>query len=40
VVMAESYLHAEFHLDPSNRLAQYTNVTDRIDRQTDNGAVA
>jgi len=31
---AEAYLHAKFHLDPSNRLATvYTNVTDRQDRQ-------
>jgi len=37
VARAEAYLHAKFHLDPSesDRLAQYTNVTDRQDRQTD-----
>ena len=31
----EAYLHAEFDLDPSNRLAQYTNVTDRQADRTD-----
>jgi len=32
---AEAYLHAKFHLDPSNRLATiHTNVTDKTDRQT------
>jgi len=30
---AKTYLHAKFHLDPSNRLA---NVTDRIDRTQSN----
>jgi len=38
VARAEAYLHAKFHLDPSNRLAtiHLTNVTDyRTDRQTD-----
>ena len=30
---AEAYLRAMFHLDPSNRLVTYTNITDRIDRQ-------
>jgi len=40
VARAEAYLHAKFHLDPSNRLATvgYTNVTDRTgqtDRQTE-----
>jgi len=37
------YLHAKFHLDPSKRLATYTNVTERQtgqDRQTDNGPIA
>ena len=33
---AEAYLHAKFHLGPSNRLAQYTNVTDK----QDNGLIA
>jgi len=29
---AETYLHTEFHLDPSNRLATiHHNVTDRTD---------
>ena len=45
---AESYLHAKFHLDPSNRLATvaYTNVKDNTDKQdrqlgqADNGPVA
>jgi len=38
---AEAYLHAKFHLDPSNRLAtQYTNVTDRQADRTDNGPIA
>ena len=32
--MAEACLHTKWHLDPSNRLPQYTNVTDRH-RQTD-----
>jgi len=34
-------LHAKFHNDPSNRLATYTNVTNRQrqDRQ-DNGLIA
>jgi len=34
---AEAYLHAKFHLDPSNRLAtihQRHRQTDRQDRQT------
>ena len=36
IARAEAYLHAKFHLDPSNRLAQCTNVTDsQTDRQTD-----
>jgi len=34
VAWAEVYLHAKFHLDPSNRLATNTNAPDR-DRQTD-----
>jgi len=41
VVRAEAYLHAKFHLDPSNRLAtihqryrQADRQTDRQDRQT------
>ena len=36
VARAEAYLylHAKFHLDPSNRLPQCINVTDRQDRQT------
>jgi len=43
VARAEAYLHAKFHLDPSNRLAQYTNVTDltgQTRRTTDNGPIA
>ena len=45
--LAEAYLRAKFHLDPSNRLATiYTNITDRHDIQagqtdrTDNGPIA
>jgi len=37
VARAEAYLCAKFHLDPSNPLPQYTNVTDstgQTDRQT------
>jgi len=42
--MAEAYLHAKFHLDPSNRLATLherygQDWTDRTDR-TDNGPIA
>ena len=40
--MAEAYLHAKFHLDPSNRLAtlhERLTQTDRQDR-TDNGLIA
>jgi len=33
VAMVEAYLRAKFHLDPSNRLAQCSNVIDRQDRQ-------
>jgi len=34
--MAEAYLHAEFHLDPSNRLATIHACYRReTDRQTD-----
>jgi len=51
VARAVAYLHAKFHLDPSNGWPQYTNVTDRQtgqigqdrtgqDRQTDNGMIA
>jgi len=50
VARAEAYLHAKFHLDPSNRLAtvheryRQTDRTDRTDRQTDrqtdNGLIA
>jgi len=42
---AEAYLHAKFHLDPSNRLAtiyqrhRQDRQTDRQDR-TDNGPIA
>jgi len=41
VTWAEAYLHTKWHRDPSNVLPQYTNVTDRQDRQTeqDNCAV-
>jgi len=31
--MSEAHPHAKFHLDPSNRLATITNVTDSQDRQ-------
>jgi len=34
VARAEAYPSAKFDLDQSNRLPQYTNVTDRQDRQT------
>ena len=37
--MAEAYLHAKFHLDPSNRLAT-VHQRYRQDRQTDNGLIA
>jgi len=40
VARAEAYLCAKFHLNPSNFWPQYTNVTDRQDRQTDNGLIA
>jgi len=41
VVWAEAYLRVKFYLDTSNCLATiYTNVTDRTDRQTDNGPIA
>jgi len=43
VARAVTYLYAKFHLDLSNRLPQYTNVTDRqTDRQDrqDNGPIA
>jgi len=46
VARAEAYLHAKFHLDPSNRLAtvheryrQTDRQTDRTGR-TDNGPIA
>jgi len=32
VAETEAYLHAKFHLDPSNR--QHTNITDRQDKHT------
>jgi len=35
--MAEAYLYAKFHLDPSNRWPQYPNVTDRQGRQDRTG---
>jgi len=41
--MADAYLHAKFHLVPSNRLAtvhQRYRQTDRQDRQTLNGPIA
>jgi len=31
---AEAYLHAKFHLGPSNRWPQNTNITDRQTAQT------
>jgi len=34
VAVAEAYLHAKSHLDPSNRFGTYTDVTERQDRQT------
>jgi len=49
VARSEAYLHAKFHLDPSNRLATVheryrqdrQDRTDRqTDRQTDNGVIA
>jgi len=33
VACAQAYLHTKGHLDPSNRLAEDTNVTDRQDRR-------
>ena len=34
---AQAYLHAKFHLDQSNRLAEYTKVTDRqVIQRSDN----
>jgi len=42
VAVAESYLYAEFHLDPSNSVAtihQRQRQTNRADRQ-DNGPIA
>ena len=36
----EAYLHAKFRLDPSNVSLQYTQVTDRTDRETDSGLIA
>jgi len=39
--VAEAYLHAKFHLGPSNRLATVNhNVTDKQTGQTDNGLIA
>jgi len=41
VARAEAYVHAKFHLNPSNRLAtvyerhRQTDRTDRTDRETD-----
>jgi len=37
VARAEAYLHAKFHLDPSNRLAtiHQCHRQDRTDRQTE-----
>jgi len=35
MVRVEAYMCAKFHLDPSNHWPQYTNVTDRTDRQID-----
>ena len=35
VAAAEAYLRAKFRPGPSNRLPQYTNVTNRQTRQTD-----
>jgi len=43
VAWDEAYFHAEFYLDPSNRLATIHNVTDRQDCRTDmtdNGPMA
>jgi len=39
VARAEAYLHAKFHLDPSNRLAT-VHERHRQDRQRDNGPIA
>jgi len=39
VAWAEAYLHAKFHLGPSNRLAT-VHQRHRQDRQTDNGLIA
>jgi len=35
VARAEAYLHAKFHLDPSNRLATVDERYRQTDRQTD-----
>jgi len=40
VARAEAYLQAKFHLDRPTVWPQYTNVTDRQDRQTDNCLIA
>ena len=37
---AEAYLHAKFHLDPSNRLATVHERYKQTNRQTDNGLIA
>ena len=37
VARAEAYLHAKFHLDPSNGLATVHERYRQTDRQTDNG---
>jgi len=39
---AEPYVHAKFHLDPSNRLATVheRHRQGQTDRQTDNGLIA
>jgi len=39
VAGVEAYLRAKFDLDPPTVWPQYTNVTDRHDRQ-DNGPIA
>jgi len=41
VARTEAYLHAKFHLDPSNRLATVyqRHRQDRSERQTDNGLI-
>ena len=40
VARDEAYLHAKFHLDPSNCLATVLERYRQTDKQTDNGLIA